>query len=84
MSIAVIGARKWGQAIKFALSSKNDVVITSRKERKIKDFVSLQTALDKKHLIIVISAQQINEWLEKNFKYKKDQKILVASKGIDT
>jgi glycerol-3-phosphate dehydrogenase (NAD(P)+) len=84
MSIAVIGAGKWGQAIKFALSFKNDVVITSRKERKIKDFVSLQTALDKKHLIIVISAQQINEWLEKNFKYKKDQKILVASKGIDT
>ena len=84
MSIGVIGAGKWGQAIKFALSFNNNIVITSRTKRDIENFVSLKTALEKEYIIIVIAAQEISEWLKNNFRYKDNQKVLVASKGIDT
>ncbi len=81
-SIAVIGAGKWGQALHFALSQKQEVFITSRTKKDIKNFVDLETALDCEYLIIAIPAQEIRAWLEKNFKFK-GQKILVASKGIE-
>jgi len=82
MSISVIGAGKWGQALQFALSKKNSVSISSRTPREIKNFVTLEKALKSEYLIITIPAQQIASWLENNFKYS-GQKILVASKGID-
>ncbi len=85
MSIAVIGAGKWGEALHFAFSYENrEVLITSRKKREIKNFVSLEEALKSEYLVFVISAQAVNGWLKENFSYKKGQKILVASKGIDT
>ena len=81
-SIAVIGAGKWGQALHFALSQKQECLITSRTKRDIKNFVDLKTALDCEYLIIAIPAQEIRSWLKENFDFK-GQKILVASKGIE-
>lgn len=81
-SIAVIGAGKWGQALHFALSQKQEVLITSRTPRDIPCFVDLQTALDCEYLVIAIPAQKIKGWLQENFKYE-NQKVLVASKGIE-
>ncbi len=82
MLIGVIGAGKWGSALAFAFSEKNNVVITSRTPRDISNFVSLEKALACEYLIIAIPAQQISSWLEKNFTFK-GQKVLVVSKGIE-
>ena len=82
MSIGVIGAGKWGSALAFALSEKNDVFITSRTPRDIKNFVSLEKVLECEYLIIAIPAQQIASWLDNNFIYS-GQKVLVVSKGIE-
>jgi len=82
MSVAVIGAGKWGSALAFAFSQKSDVVITSRRKREVKNFVSLSEALACEYLIITVPAQQIAEWLEEHFVFQ-GQKILVASKGIE-
>jgi glycerol-3-phosphate dehydrogenase (NAD(P)+) len=80
--IAVIGAGKWGSALNFALSFKNKTVITSRTKRDIANFVSLEEALKHEFLVISISTQHTHEWLKNNFVFN-NQKILVASKGID-
>ncbi|WP_419767902.1 NAD(P)H-dependent glycerol-3-phosphate dehydrogenase [Arcobacter sp.] len=80
--IAVIGAGKWGQALHFALSLKQEVYITSRTKKDIKNFVDLKTAMECEYLIIAIPAQEIKNWLKENFIYK-GQKVLVASKGIE-
>ena len=82
MSIGVIGAGKWGSALAFALSEKNDVFITSRTPRDMKNFVSLEEVLKCEYLVIAIPAQQIASWLDKNFIYS-GQKVLVVSKGIE-
>lgn len=82
ISIGVIGAGKWGQALHYALSQNQEVYITSRTPRDIKNFTSLEKVLECKYLIIAIPAQEIRTWLEKNF-YFNGQKILVASKGIE-
>jgi len=82
ISIGVIGAGKWGQALHFALSQKQEVYITSRTPRDIKNFTDLDTILQCEYLIIAIPSQEIKKWLEKNFKFN-GQKILVASKGIE-
>ncbi len=82
MSIGVIGAGKWGSALAFAFSEKNDVLITSRTPRNIKNFVSLEKILECEYLIIAIPAQQISAWLDEYFVFK-GQKILVVSKGIE-
>ena len=81
-SIAVIGAGKWGQALHFALSQNQETFITSRTSRDIKNFTDLDTALNCDYLIIAIPAQEIRSWLKTNF-VNKNQKILVASKGIE-
>ena len=81
-NIAVIGAGKWGTALFHALSINNEVVITSRTKKDIKNFVSLNEALSCEYIIIAIPAQSIREWLEKNFIYN-NQKVLVAAKGIE-
>ncbi len=82
MKIGVIGAGKWGSALAFALSEKNEVYITSRTPRDIENFVSLEEVLKLEYVIIAIPAQEIGKWLEENFVYN-NQKILVAAKGIE-
>ncbi|MEN4045355.1 NAD(P)H-dependent glycerol-3-phosphate dehydrogenase [Sulfurimonas sp. NWX367] len=82
MSIGVIGAGKWGSALAFALSEKNSVLITSRTPRDLDNFVTLDEILECEYLVITVPAQQIAGWLEENFVFK-NQKILVASKGIE-
>ena len=81
-SIAVIGAGKWGQALHFALSQKQEVFITSRTPKVINNFVDLKTAMACEYLVIAIPAQEIRAWLKENFIYNR-KKILVASKGIE-
>ncbi len=85
MSVAIIGAGKWGEALRFALSyeKKEEIFITSRKKRDIENFIPLKEALKKPYLVFVIATQVTREWLKKNYRYKNEQKILVASKGID-
>ncbi len=82
MSIGVIGAGKWGSALAFALSEKNDVYLYSRKQRDIANFVSLEEILSCEYLVITVPAQSIARWLEEFFVFK-GQKVLVASKGIE-
>ena len=74
--IGVIGAGKWGSALAFALSEKNDVLITSRTPRDLPNFVSLEEILELEYLVIAIPAQQVSSWLKENFVFK-NQKILV-------
>lgn len=80
--IAVIGAGKWGSALCYAFSQKNEVLITSRTPRELENFVSLEVALVCEYIIITVPAQQISLWLKENFKFN-GQKVLVASKGIE-
>jgi glycerol-3-phosphate dehydrogenase (NAD(P)+) len=82
MKVGVIGAGKWGEALSFALSEKNDVIITSRTPREWDNFKSLSEVLECEYLIITVPAQQVGVWLEENFVYR-GQKILVAAKGIE-
>jgi len=80
--ICVYGAGKWGSALAHAFSINNDIKISSKTLRDIKNFIPLKEALDSKYLIIAISAQHISSWLKDSFEYK-GQKILLASKGIE-
>ena len=82
MQIGVIGAGKWGSALAFAMSEKNDVLISSRTPRKLKNFVSMDEILKCKYLIISVPAQQVSSWLKQHFKFS-NQKVLVVSKGIE-
>jgi glycerol-3-phosphate dehydrogenase (NAD(P)+) len=82
VSIAVIGAGKWGQAIHFAISENFTCKITSRTKKDIKNFVSLDEALECEYLVVALPAQIVRTWLKENFKFK-NQKILVAAKGIE-
>ena len=65
--IGVIGAGKWGSALAFALSEKNEVYISSRTPRDIKNFVSTEEILRCDYLVITVPAQQVSKWLEENF-----------------
>jgi glycerol-3-phosphate dehydrogenase (NAD(P)+) len=80
--IGVIGAGKWGLALAFALSEKNEVYISSRTPRDMKNFIPMQEILKFDYLVIAIPAQQISSWLEENFLFSH-QKVLVAAKGIE-
>lgn len=82
MSIAVIGAGKWGSALYNALSVNNECFISSPTKRDIKNFIDIKDALEFEYLIFALSAQGIFSFLEKNF-VNKNQKILIASKGIE-
>jgi glycerol-3-phosphate dehydrogenase (NAD(P)+) len=82
MSIGVVGAGKWGSALAFAFAQKNEVFITSRTPRDMKNFVSLDDVLACEYLVITVPAQQVAQWLKENFVFK-GQKVLVASKGIE-
>lgn len=83
MSIAVIGAGKWGSALYHALSINNKCYITSLTFRNIPNFVSIKEALKCEYLIFALSAQGISFWLKDNF-INEGQKILIASKGIES
>ncbi|HEX5670477.1 MAG TPA: NAD(P)H-dependent glycerol-3-phosphate dehydrogenase [Sulfuricurvum sp.] len=80
--VGVVGAGKWGEALAFALSEKNDVIITSRTPRDWKNFRTLEEVLACEYLIITIPAQQVSQWLKEHFIFS-GQKILVAAKGIE-
>ena len=82
MRVGIVGAGKWGEALHFAISQNEEAYISSRTKRDIKNFVSLEEILEFEYLIFAISAQNAREWLEKNFVFK-NQKILVAAKGIE-
>lgn len=80
--VGIIGAGKWGEALVFAMSEKNEVIVTSRTKRDWKNFRSLEEVLRCEYLIITVPAQQISKWLQENFVFS-GQKILVAAKGIE-
>ncbi|MDX1809895.1 MAG: NAD(P)H-dependent glycerol-3-phosphate dehydrogenase [Sulfurospirillaceae bacterium] len=82
MSIAVIGAGKWGSALHFAFSQNFSCKITSKHKRDIPDFVSLEKALACEYLVMAIPAQVVGTWLRDHFTFN-NQKILVAAKGIE-
>ncbi len=82
MQIGVIGAGKWGSALAFALSEKNEVFISSRTPRELKNFIAMEEILKFEYLVIAIPAQEISAWLKEHFIFSH-QKILVASKGIE-
>ncbi len=82
MKIAVIGAGKWGSALAHALSFNNEVVISSRHKRDMKNFVSLEEALSYNYLVMAIPTQFVREFMQNHFK-NQGQKILVAAKGIE-
>jgi glycerol-3-phosphate dehydrogenase (NAD(P)+) len=82
MKVGVVGAGKWGQALFFAISQNNSVYISSRTPRDINNFVSMDEIMEFEYLIFAISAQNARDWLENKFVFK-NQKILVASKGIE-
>ena len=82
MSISVIGAGKWGQALHFAINKNNLCMITSRTKRDIENFVSLKEALRADYIIIVLPAQALRAWLKQN-RISTKSKILIAAKGIE-
>jgi glycerol-3-phosphate dehydrogenase (NAD(P)+) len=79
--IGVYGAGKWGSALEFAISQDHKTVISSRTKRKIYNFVSAEKLKKCEYIVVSISSQYIKEWV-KDFEFT-NQKILVASKGID-
>ncbi len=81
-SIAVIGAGKWGQALYESININHMCLITNRTKKELKNFCCLEEALDCQYLVIAISTQHISSWL-KNYYVDKNQKVLVASKGIE-
>ena len=83
MKIAIIGAGKWGNALFHALSQRNDCVISSRRQLEGVHFVGLKEALKRDLLVVAIPSQSVSGWLKEHFK-NYGQKILVASKGIET
>jgi glycerol-3-phosphate dehydrogenase (NAD(P)+) len=82
MKIAIIGAGKWGQALYHAYSWYNEVVITSRNHKNIPNFVSIKEALSCEYIVMAIPAQHVRVWMSEHF-VDKNQKILVAAKGIE-
>jgi glycerol-3-phosphate dehydrogenase (NAD(P)+) len=84
MKIGIIGAGKWGQALQYAFSKnpENEVFITSRTQKNIPHFISVEEILDIEYLVFAISAQNARSWMQEHF-VDKGQKLLVASKGIE-
>lgn len=82
MKIGVIGAGKWGMALRYAFSINNEVFIHSRHARDVDNFLSLDEILQLKYLVITIPSQEISNWLDKYFVFN-NQSIMVASKGIE-
>ena len=83
MKMAIIGAGKWGTALYHAYSQDNDVVISSRSNKDMENFVPMDEALQRDYLVMAIPAQFVRGWMEENF-VDHGQNILVAAKGIET
>lgn len=84
MKLAVIGAGKWGEALQSAfLDVDKSVLISSRSARDLPNFVPLDQALSADLLVITIPTQLTANWLATHLKISANQKILVASKGIE-
>ncbi len=81
--IAIIGAGKWGSALFKTLSIKNSCIISSRTVRNFANFISIKEALRCEYLVFALSSQGIFSWLKEHFS-NQGQKILVASKGIES
>ncbi|NDJ26492.1 NAD(P)H-dependent glycerol-3-phosphate dehydrogenase [Campylobacter sp. MIT 12-8780] len=81
--IAIIGAGKWGSALQDAFLQNQPCLISSPHTRTLPHFVSMAEALKCEYLVLALWAQGLEAWLKENFK-DKGQKILLASKGIDT
>ncbi len=82
MSLSVIGAGKWGSALHFAFSQKQQTLLYGRNKEDQNGFCSLEQALACKYQVFALPAQVLAQWLEKNF-IDNSQKILVVAKGID-
>jgi glycerol-3-phosphate dehydrogenase (NAD(P)+) len=81
--IGVIGAGKWGSGLAFAFKEAgSNVSIYSRSDRGLENYKDIDEILKEEYLLFAIPTQAIKPWLKENFKFK-NQKILVASKGID-
>lgn len=81
--IGIIGAGKWGQALRFAFAQNNETLITSRTPRDgMSGFVSYaDISTQCEYLVYVMSANHIGQWCQ-NLKLTKSNKLLIASKGI--
>ena len=82
MKIGIIGAGQWGSALDFALSQKNEVLITSRHYHDLPGFTTFEKVLECEYLVLVLPAQVIRPWLAEH-PLAKHHKVLLASKGID-
>ncbi|MRJ02397.1 MAG: NAD(P)H-dependent glycerol-3-phosphate dehydrogenase [Epsilonproteobacteria bacterium] len=82
MKIGIIGAGQWGRALYHALSKGNDVLIASARSRTAPGLSPLEEVMERDHLVMVISAQSVREWLEEH-PLSPHHRVLVASKGID-
>ncbi len=82
MKVAVIGAGKWGEALHLSFLENHDSYIGSRTKRDIINFVNYKELLEFEYIVLSISTQHIRAFLNENFSFK-NQKILVASKGIE-
>ncbi|MRI59267.1 MAG: NAD(P)H-dependent glycerol-3-phosphate dehydrogenase [Epsilonproteobacteria bacterium] len=82
MKLGIIGAGNWGQALYYAFSQKNEVLITSRHRHALPHFRPLEEVLELEYLVLVLPAQVIRPWLQEH-PLSPRHKILVASKGID-
>lgn len=82
MSIGVIGGGKWGSALHFAIMQNHKPLLWSRSKKEVVGFSPLEEVLECEYLVFALPAQVVREWLEKNF-IQKNQKILVAAKGIE-
>ncbi len=81
MSLGVIGGGKWGSALHFALKEHNPLLY-SRSKVGVDGYSNLKDILECEYLIFALPAQVVKAWLKENF-INKNQKILVAAKGID-
>ncbi len=82
MSIAVVGGGKWGEALHLAFLQKGNSFIGSRNKKDIVNFRDFHELLSSEYIVLAISAQHIREFLKEHFRFK-NQKMLVASKGIE-
>ncbi len=82
MKIGIIGAGKWGQALGYAFSNNHEVFYSSRTKKELPNFVTMGEIQDIEYLVFAISAQNARLWLE-NYLEFKNQKFLIASKGIE-
>ena len=58
-------------------------MITSRHTKAIENFVPLEEALERDHLVMALPAQVVRGWMEAHF-VDRGQWLLIAAKGIET